>query len=128
MTSGEQSRPCRRALRFGAVVREPETLRRERVYPAGHRTAKRAAAVAAQLPEAEIVDVEEEDVRLLSHQVVSELILSYQNQEAGHVRDRERPGAGRLGLGRTPSLLRSVAQPQLCSMPSVEPSNLIRCG
>ena len=66
VASREQGRARRRARRFRAVVRQPEPLRRERVDPGGLRAPERPPAVAAQLAEAEVVDVEEQDVRSIS--------------------------------------------------------------
>jgi hypothetical protein len=63
----QQRRPCRRALRFRAVVRQPEPIGCERVDPLGRRASERSAALATQLAETEIVHVEEHDVRKLSH-------------------------------------------------------------
>jgi hypothetical protein len=53
-------------LGLGAVVGEAEPLGGEGVDPFGPCAAERAAAVAAQLPEAEVVHVEEQDVGTIS--------------------------------------------------------------
>ncbi len=63
VAAGQQPRARRRALRLRGVVRQAETLPSERVDPLCPGAAKRTAAVTAQLTEAEVVDMEEEDVR-----------------------------------------------------------------
>lgn len=65
--AGQQRRPGGGALRLGRVVGQPVSLLGERVDPPGPRSPQRPAAVAAQLTEAEVVDVEEQDVRLVRH-------------------------------------------------------------
>jgi hypothetical protein len=63
----QQRRPARCALRFRGVVRQTDPLAGERVDATCPGAAERTAAVAAQLPETEVVDVEEEDVRPAGH-------------------------------------------------------------
>jgi hypothetical protein len=63
VASGHQRRAGWRALRFRGIVRQTEPLLGERVDPVCPGAAKRTAAVTAQLTEAEVVDMEEEDVR-----------------------------------------------------------------
>jgi hypothetical protein len=67
VASRQQRRARRRALRLRAIVGQPKPLARERIDPLGGHAAERPAAVAAQLAEAEVVDVKEQDVRPNSH-------------------------------------------------------------
>jgi len=67
MPPGQQRRAGRRALRLGRVVGQPEPLPGEGIDPACPGPPERTAAVTAQLPETEVVDMEEQDVRSLAH-------------------------------------------------------------
>jgi hypothetical protein len=64
---GQQRRAGRRALYLRCVVGQPEPPPGERVDPPGPRAPERPAAVAAQLPEPQVIDVEEQDVRPVGH-------------------------------------------------------------
>src|ERR1700749_1218637 len=80
MPPSQQGQTGRRALRLGCVVGQPESLPGEGIDPAGPRPPERPPAVTAQLPETQVVHVEEQDVRPLSH--ASTLLLQAAGQQS----------------------------------------------
>src|SRR5262249_10273510 len=95
----QQRRPRRSALRLRDVVPQLKPFPCKRVGPSGLRAAHDAAAVAPELPHAEVVNVEEEDVGPLSRQQI--------------------PGSLRLAAHVTPerTLRVPLAQPDRLSAP-----------
>src|SRR5215217_7365112 len=67
MATGQQRRPGRRALRLDVEVQKLQPLGSEPVDPRCGRAAQHAAPIAAELTPAEVVPVEEHDVRSFGH-------------------------------------------------------------
>ena len=107
MTTGQQRRTARRALRLDVEVQELQALGGEPVDPRCGRAAQHPAAVAAELTPAEVVPVEEHDVRLLRRSCLTPHSRSPSVRVTAESRSGHHP---RLAHGsRLPRLSRTTA-------------------